>query len=87
MSLKEAVRIAQLNNFMGLVCRSRILDTVPALVKSIKVAGLVLVSDASGDAGGPEANAALPAFSGLPDGVVGILKSNGVMRFNESIDI
>lgn len=87
MSIKEAVRVAQSNNFMGLVCRSRILNTVPHLVESIKVAGLVLVSDASHAPETQPSNIASPAFSGVPDGVVGILKSNGIMRFNESIDV
>lgn len=86
MSIKEAVRISQLNNFMGLVCRSQILDTVPTLVEAIKVAGLVLVSDASDAPDGPASNIASPALAGLPEGVSGVLKSNGVMRFNESID-
>ena len=47
-SIKEAVRIAQSNNFFGLMCRSRLLSMVPALIDAIKVAGLVLVSDDSG---------------------------------------
>ncbi|KAL8939109.1 MAG: hypothetical protein Q9216_003543 [Gyalolechia sp. 2 TL-2023] len=48
-SIKEAVRIAQSNNFMGLVCSSRLMGLVPALVRSIKVAGLVLVTDTSAE--------------------------------------
>ena len=31
-SLKEAVRIAQSNNFMGLMCTSRLLVRVPVIV-------------------------------------------------------
>lgn len=34
MSVKEAVRIAQSNNFMGLVCSSRLLVRLPPLVHS-----------------------------------------------------
>ncbi|KAL8931837.1 MAG: hypothetical protein Q9211_006700, partial [Gyalolechia sp. 1 TL-2023] len=83
-SVKEAVRIAQSNNFMGLVCSSRLMDLVPALVKSIKVAGLVLVTDPSaadeeGDGGG--------GWSRTAEGVDGFLKRNGVLRFNEMIDM
>ena len=48
-SIKEAVRIAQSNHFMGLICESRLLDLVPTLVSSIKEAGLVLISDYSRD--------------------------------------
>ncbi|KAI9734923.1 MAG: phosphate system positive regulatory protein pho81 [Cirrosporium novae-zelandiae] len=51
MSVKEAVRIAQSNNFMGLICCSHLLDMIPALVESVKVAGLVLVMDTSDNTG------------------------------------
>lgn len=87
LSIKEAVRIAQSNNFMGLVCRSRILDAVPALVTSIKVAGLVLVSDASLESG--KRNRGLPATasSGIAEGIDGVLRSDGVMKFNETLDV
>ncbi|KAI9776676.1 MAG: phosphate system positive regulatory protein pho81, partial [Candelina submexicana] len=86
-SVKEAVRIAQSNNFMGLICCSRLLDVVPALVESIKVAGLVLVTDTSG----PQryevpANSVAP-LQGLADGVDGVLRGNGVLRFVETIDV
>ncbi|KAL8740034.1 MAG: hypothetical protein Q9184_008540, partial [Pyrenodesmia sp. 2 TL-2023] len=77
-SVKEAVRIAQSNNFMGLICSSRLLDLVPALVDSVKVAGLVLVTDKS--EGGSKDD-------GIPEGVDGVLKGNGVLRFNETIDM
>ena len=86
LSIKEAVRVAQSNNFMGMVCQSRILKAVPALVESIKVAGLVLVADAST---GPQTSHHRTAYasSGVPDGVAGQLSNNGVMRFNETIDV
>lgn len=64
---------------MGLVCSSRLLNLVPALIDSIKVAGLVLVADTSEDEG---RNDRL-----LLEGVDGILKRNGVLRFNETIDM
>ncbi|KAI4117716.1 MAG: hypothetical protein LQ345_002110 [Seirophora villosa] len=77
-SVKEAVRIAQSNNFMGLVCSSRLLNLVPSLVDSIKVAGLVLVTNTSEDEGNGDR---------VPDGVDGVLKANGVLCFHETIDM
>ncbi|KAM3074237.1 phosphate system positive regulatory protein pho81 [Clarireedia jacksonii] len=85
-SIKESVRIAQNNNFMGLIGCSRLLDMVPALIEAIKAEGLVLVIDKSAEAiDDTEAfNDPLPR---LPEGVDGVLKANGVLRFNESIDM
>lgn len=87
MSIKEAVRIAQSNNFMGLVCRSRILDAVPALVSSIKVAGLVLVSDASVEPEKRSRGGLATAASSIPEGIDGILRRDGVMNFNKTLDV
>lgn len=56
---------------------------VPALVESVKVAGLVLVTDTSGDTGVPAAQRGYR----MPDGVDGVLRGNGVLRFNETIDM
>lgn len=99
-SVKEAVRIAQSNNFMGLVCSSKLLvsgpsrapkaedqanisqNSVPALSHTIKVAGLVLVSDTSFDA-----DYARSRSFAMPSGVDGLLKANGVMRFNNTVDM
>jgi len=84
-SIKEAVRIAQNNNFMGLICCSRLLDMIPALVEAIKAQGLVLVTDKSGE---PAGKAQLDdPFPRLPAGIDGVLKANGILRFNESIDM
>lgn len=63
---------------MGLVCSSRLLNLVPALVDSIKVAGLVLVTNTSEDEGNGDR---------VPDGVDGVLKANGVLCFHETIDM
>ncbi|RMZ30217.1 hypothetical protein D0859_05707 [Hortaea werneckii] len=82
LSIKEAVRIAQSNNFMGLVCTSRLLELVPALVNSIKEAGLVLISDYSAHNDG----ASQPALIDLPSGVDGLLMGNAVLRFKEVVD-
>lgn len=120
MSIKESARIAQSNNFMGLICRSSLLvcflllpsplfyfyeatqltkkNVVPALVETIKEQGLVLVADTSDDAGQSaqrhqeEVAAANPmgvaewAYR-MPDGVNGVMKANGILRFNDTIDM
>lgn len=80
LSVKEAVQLAQNNNFMGLICSSRLLDLAPAVIESIKTAGLVLISDVSGlnTPFGPR---------GVPDGVDGTVKGNGVLHFNDSVDM
>ena len=59
-------------------------NLVPSLIESIKVAGLVLVTDTSED--GQQVAAAQRAYR-MPDGVDGILRGNGVLRFNEMIDM
>ncbi|KAK3722790.1 phosphate system positive regulatory protein pho81 [Vermiconidia calcicola] len=82
MSIKESVRIAQSNNFMGLVCSSRLLDLVPALISSVKEAGLVLISDYSNDVMRERPASVL----NLPGGVDGLLLENAVLRFKEAID-
>lgn len=90
MSIKEAVRIAQSNNFMGLICTSRLLDLVPALIDSIKEAGLVLLSDFSRDAAAVvDSNGdgyVRPSVLGLQKGVDGLVTDNAVMRFKEAVD-
>ncbi|KAI9844868.1 MAG: phosphate system positive regulatory protein pho81 [Thelocarpon superellum] len=92
LSVKEAVRIAQSNNFMGLICCSQLLNMVPALLESIKVAGLVLVKDTSGHAPSDVETSsqmapALNPFQHERDGVDGILRGNGVLTFHETIDM
>jgi CDK inhibitor PHO81 len=59
---------------------------VPALIDAIKSQGLALVIDKSADGevtGGPLGD----PFPRMPQGVDGLLKGNGVLRFNESIDV
>ncbi|KAH8678080.1 ankyrin repeat protein nuc-2 [Xylariales sp. PMI_506] len=85
-SIKEVVRIAQSNNFMGLICCSRLLEMVPALIDAIKSQGLALVVDKSAEIpleprGPPQ------AFTRIPKGIDGLLRGNGVLRFNESLDM
>ncbi|KAG6002903.1 anaphase-promoting complex subunit Apc3 [Claviceps maximensis] len=85
MSIKEVVRIAQSNNFMGLMCYSRLLDMVPALVDAIKSQGLTLVMDKSTDSEGT--NLVKDPFPRPPKGVDGVLRNHGILRFNDSIDM
>jgi CDK inhibitor PHO81 len=61
-------------------------DMVPALIEAIKSQGLVLVVDKSAE---PELDRGIQAdpFPRLPQGIDGVLKANGVLRFNESIDM
>ncbi|KAL2155324.1 hypothetical protein VTH82DRAFT_65 [Thermothelomyces myriococcoides] len=88
-SIKDAVRTAQNNNFMGLICCERLLDMVPALVDSIKAHGLALVVDKSGSCSQASeyTDPLADPFPRSPKGVDGVLKDNGVLRFNESIDV
>lgn len=87
-------------------------NLVPALIESIKVAGLVLVIDTSEEKSpssssrvstttttaatatalgsvAPSYTVAQPSQSlyRIPDGVDGILKGNGVLRFHDTIDM
>ncbi|KAK6007856.1 hypothetical protein QM012_004670 [Aureobasidium pullulans] len=84
-SVKEAVRIAQSNNFMGLMCSSRLLELVPALIESVKTAGLVLIADVTNST--TQEQVARASFDALPDEVDGYLDNNAVLRFHESIDM
>jgi CDK inhibitor PHO81 len=99
-SIKETARLSQINNFMGLTCSSRILQMVPALTETIKQAGLVLVSDASAEKSPEtqqqqgqmqtqerELGPADVGFAMKPDGVSGVMKANGILRFNETVDM
>jgi len=59
---------------------------VPALVDAIKSQGLVLVTDKSAE------NTLITEsyddpFPRLAEGTDGVLKANGVLRFNETIDV
>jgi CDK inhibitor PHO81 len=61
-------------------------DMIPALIESIKAQGLVLVTDRSAEPRVDRGFLSDP-FPRLPEGIDGVLKSNGVLRFNESIDM
>ncbi|EMD97697.1 hypothetical protein COCC4DRAFT_174157 [Bipolaris maydis ATCC 48331] len=77
---------------MGLICSSRLLSLAPALIESIKTAGLVLVTDITDspaeNVGQPgNLHVANPRRQTTPEGVDGYLKGNGVLCFNETIDM
>ena len=57
---------------------------VPSLIESVKVAGLVLVTDTSED---NTPSASTVRSYRMPEGVDGMLKGNGILRFNEMIDM
>lgn len=58
---------------------------VSSLIHAVKEEGLVLVTDKSTEAAAPvDINDPFPR---LPEGIDGVLKGNGVLRFNESIDM
>lgn len=57
---------------------------IPSLVRSIKMAGLVLVIDRSDQERSGETAKQIYA---VPEGIDGILKSNGVLKFNEVVDM
>jgi CDK inhibitor PHO81 len=59
---------------------------VPALIEAIKSQGLVLVTDKSTEEGYASVSHSDP-FPRLPEGIDGVLKGNGVLRFNETIDM
>lgn len=59
---------------------------VPSLINAIKSEGLVLVTDKSTEQPPPMDPLSDP-FPRLPEGIDGVLKGNGVLRFNESIDV
>ena len=62
---------------------------VPALIESIKAAGLVLVTDTSEENPPQTITSSVTTQHSyrMPDGVDGILKGNGVLRFNDTIDM
>jgi CDK inhibitor PHO81 len=60
---------------------------VPALIEAIKAQGLVLVTDKSGENQPEKSSIYVDPFPRLPEGIDGVLKANGVLRFNESIDM
>ena len=57
---------------------------VPPLIESVKVAGLVLVTDTSEET---SPNGSAVRSYRMPEGVDGMLKGNGILRFNEMIDM
>lgn len=60
---------------------------VPSLINAIKSEGLVLVTDKSTEQQKALLDPLSDPFPRLPEGIDGVLKGNGVLRFNESIDV
>lgn len=70
---------------------------MPALVGTIKELGLVLVADTSDETEQVTRSTALAAAGSMgvaaewayrmPEGVNGVMKANGVLRFNDTIDM
>lgn len=58
---------------------------MPALVDAVKSHGLALVMDKSSEA--PEVNPLADPFPRPPQGIDGILRDHGILRFNDSIDM
>ena len=73
-------------SFWNLRVANILQDMVPALIEAIKAQGLVLVTDKSAELEVDRGILADP-FPRLTEGIDGVLKANGVMRFNESIDM
>ncbi|EPS37174.1 hypothetical protein H072_9221 [Dactylellina haptotyla CBS 200.50] len=80
MSTKEAVRLAKNNNLMGLICSARLLEMVPALTRSVKAEGLVLISQVLDSITHPHPTS-------LINLVDGVFLREGILRFNETIDM
>lgn len=83
LSIKDSARIAQGNNLMGIVCSWSILNMVPALVDTIQEAGLILVCDTTGQ---QEETGGQTAGLSIPEGVNGVVRGDGTLFFNESVD-
>ena len=85
LSIKDAVRIATSNNFMGITCSNDLLQKTPALIEAIKAAGLVLVADASSKSDKIVAGSSTLPYS--TDGIDGVLNSDSVLRFRENAEM
>lgn len=71
-------------------------NVVPALIETIKELGLVLVADTSDESRQPARNNPVAADAmgvaaewayRMPEGVNGAMKANGILRFNDMIDM
>ncbi|KAI9217491.1 hypothetical protein BC828DRAFT_391037 [Blastocladiella britannica] len=77
MSLKDSIRFAKANNMLGLVCFTRPMLKVPALVQAVKESGLLVAT--FGDANNVPANIVQQERAGV-DGVF----ADGVLRFTSN---
>jgi CDK inhibitor PHO81 len=67
---------------------------MPALIETIKEQGLVLIADTSEETSAISPRSKTNTLRATtewayrtPEGVNGVMKANGVLRFNESIDM
>jgi CDK inhibitor PHO81 len=65
---------------------------MPALIETIKEQGLVLIADTSDESATSPLKTTTPRTATewayrTPEGVNGVMKATGVLRFNESIDM
>lgn len=65
---------------------------MPALIESIKELGLVLVADTSDDSGETTKSSGNSSIANewsyrMPEGVNGVMRGSGVLRFNDTIDM
>ena len=62
---------------------------MPALIGAIKAQGLILIIDKSMDTSATVSSTSSHAnsFPRMAEGIDGIMKTSGVLRFNESIDM
>ena len=65
---------------------------MPALIETIKEQGLVLIADTSDESATSPLKTTPPRTATewtyrTPEGVNGVMKASGVLRFNESIDM
>lgn len=84
------------NNYLLLRLLTTLQNVVPALVETIKELGLVLVADTSDEVGPSDRIEELPAADTMgvaewayrmPDNVNGVMRANGILRFNDMIDM
>ena len=62
---------------------------IPSLIETIKELGLVLVADTSDKPATTNVSASGidMGWSKIQDGINGVMKGNGVLRFNDTIDM
>lgn len=78
-SLKDAAAFASNNNLLGLICSSNLLSLVPSLVATIRVFGLVLVSETTESDDNKNQQAVVQGVDGT--------RTEKVLKFKGAIDM